>query len=719
MSRTEGKERTAEKVKELKAKEKAFAKELQHRRSLNPAHSIGLKLFIAIFSSIFIIVLAVGLFSYLQSNQIIHDKVEEASRQTLTQTADKLEMGLDMYETESMKIIADSEMASLLAQWKASADKTESTSTYDQLTTMQTIGKKLSAIQLANSTITGIHILPINNLLPISTGSFGGGNDRNDYQNEDWFKKTVSAGGRVVWLDVKEKGYSNTSPNPVVGMARQLTITSTGDRNQVLLFEIPVSALGKTLVNMNLGNSSKTMIISGSGMVIYSADPAQVGKAAPIKLDGKLVDDSVSKAKSQTMTVGGEQNMIVFKKLQNGWTLVSTVPLSEMLSDTVAIRNIMWISLIAAMLVAIGVGIGVANMVGKPLRMIRNLIQRAELGDLTVSVEGRPRRDEIGQLGKSFNQMMGQITRLVEQTNKSASQVLTTSSELLNAAKQTMTSAKEIAVATEEIANGASSLAIEAERGNNLTHDISDKMKQAVDTNTHMGLVASNIKESSEQGMTYMNELTEKTGSTEEKVGTMVEKVGKLKDSTASIRKILDLLGNMTKQTNILSLNATIEAARAGVAGKGFMVVADEIRKLAEQSKENIGMVAGITETIQGEIDETVNVLQEAYPMFQDQIQSVKETSEIFMSVNRHMTSFVNQLGEVTESIRVLEANQRELTETIGNVSSVSEESSATSEEVASLSNEQLSVSQGLTKLAQDLNSLSEELKESLSKFKI
>ncbi|WP_438434420.1 cache domain-containing protein, partial [Gorillibacterium sp. sgz500922] len=484
MSQKEEKKRGAEKVKELKAKEKALTKGVKDKMSLNPARSVGVKLFLAFFSAIFIIVLAVGLFSYAQSKKIIQDKVDQANRQTITQVADKLELGLGMYESESMKIIADTDMASLLSQWKSAGEKGDNDSAYTQLTTVQAIGKKLSSIVLANNTISSIHILPMSDLLPISTGSFGGAAGKGDYQSEDWFKRTLDAGGRVVWLDAKEKGYSNMSPNPAVGMARQLTITSTGDREQVLIFEIPVSALGSYLSNINFGESSHTLIVSDSGNVVYSADPAQIGKAAAVKLDANLLEGSTEAAGSKTMTVDGKQQLVVFKKMaDNGWSIISTVPVSEMLKDTKAIRNIMWLSVLAAVLVAIGVGFLVANMIGKPLRVMRTLMHQAEQGDLTVAVKGRPRADEIGQLGKSFNQMMGQITSLVDQTNKSASQVLSTAGELLNAAKQTTTSAKEIAVATEEIANGASSLAVEAERGNNLTHDIGDKMKQAVTTN--------------------------------------------------------------------------------------------------------------------------------------------------------------------------------------------------------------------------------------------
>lgn len=149
------------------------------------------------------------------------------------------------------------------------------------------------------------------------------------------------------------------------------------------------------------------------------------------------------------------------------------------------------------------------------------------------------------------------------------------------------------------------------------------------------------------------------------------------------------------------------------------MVVADEIRKLADQSKESIDVVGDITETIQREIDETVQVLSEAYPIFQEQTRSVKEADTIFHSVQQQMGEFIQHLDEVTSSVQQLEEAQTVLSEAMSNVSAVSQESSATSEEVASLTTEQLKVSDGLVQLSSQLESLSKSLQESLSKFTV
>ena len=313
--------------------------------------------------------------------------------------------------------------------------------------------------------------------------------------------------------------------------------------------------------------------------------------------------------------------------------------------------------------------------------------------------------------------MMDNITELVKHTSQSAQDVLNTASELSNASKKTGISAREIAIATEEIANGATNLAVEAERGNDLTITIGSKMRNVIESNVEMGGAASEVEKASQHGITHMTVLTDKTNLTEDMVRSLVQKVNALKESTNSIRKILEVLNNMTKQTNILSLNATIEASRAGAAGKGFMVVADEIRKLADQSRQSIDIVGQITDQISGEIGETVNVLSTAYPIFQEQIGSVKEASEIFWTVQGQMTGFIQQLSQATDSIQELDQSQAILAEAMSSVSAVAEEASATSEEVASLSNEQLTVSGNLIDLSNKLEEVSTRLKETLSRF--
>jgi methyl-accepting chemotaxis protein len=148
------------------------------------------------------------------------------------------------------------------------------------------------------------------------------------------------------------------------------------------------------------------------------------------------------------------------------------------------------------------------------------------------------------------------------------------------------------------------------------------------------------------------------------------------------------------------------------------MVVADEIRKLADQSRESIDVVASITESIQSEIEATVGVLGEAYPIFQEQIESVKEANQIFLSVQAQMNAFTAHLETVNDSVAQLGQTQSVLSEAMSNVSAVAQQSSATSEEVASLSNEQLNISENLVTLSNELEKVSNHLKETLSHFR-
>lgn len=678
----------------------------------NPVKSVGMKLFTIIFCSIIACVLSVGLMSYSKAKSIIENKVSNASFQTVNQVANNMDVIYKTYEDLSLQILIDKDFHDIVRTMLDSTDD------YAKFEASRKLSDKMQNYVMGNNTISGMILLPINPKLAVVTSGSASASSAEKLMQTDWFKQTVEMAGKTNWIPPQPEGLAGSADTSTIGLSRVIKDSTSNESSYVLLMEIQLKMLSERYSDVVLGEDSEISIIDASGNYIASADSAMIGKPASVVLPTE--GEKALQGSNKVTTTSGKEVLAAYKTFATmNWKLVGTVPVKELVKDAKAIQNMTWIMVFIAALLAIAIGILVIQTIAQPLVKLRNLMNEGASGNLTVRSVMKKRQDEIGELGVSFNQMMTQISELAVQTTRSAEDVLATATDLSEASKKTALSAKEIAVATEEIAGGATSLAVEAERGTDLTGNIDVMMKKVIEANQQMVRSATEVEKASEQGTTYMSVLIQKTGMTEEMTRSMVEKVDALKESTGSIVKILDVLNNLTKQTNILSLNATIEAARAGAAGKGFMVVADEIRKLADQSRQSIDVVGQITEKIRREIDETVRVLSDAYPLFQEQIGSVKEANQIFLTVQGQMGQFAETLDLVTDSIGQLDQSQAVLAEAMTNVSAVAEESSATSEEVASLSSEQLSISDGMVRLSEKLDTVSRELKKSLSQFKI
>jgi len=686
-------------------------KETRHKeasKSMNPLKSVVVKLFAYIIGGILACVLTMGILAYNESKNIIENKVSESSQQTITQLGVNLDNIMQVYEDVTLQLLVDSQYHELVSNYV-----NPSLGEYERFSATRELTTKLQSLIYGNDDIAGVALIPIDGKSSIISAGNSQAGKIETLMTEPWIETVKEQSGRTVWLDSRNTSYSTNTSSPSFAIARVIKNTNSNVANYILFIEIPTRVIADELSKISLGDNSGIYIVNGDNQFMIHKDAASVATTAPFALDG-----TVSNAVTQEIADVGEVLLIHQKLETTGWYVVSDIPVEELVKDTQVIGRLTITLSIAAAIIAILISIVVAFTIGRPLVKLRDLMQEGAKGNLTVRSSSKKRGDEIGQLSESFNVMMEQITNLATQTKISADAVLNTAATLTEASKKTALSAKAIAVATEEIANGSTSLAVEAERGNDITMAINEQMKQVLSSNEEMVQSAYEVEQASGQGTAYMAELIEKTGKTEVMTREMVTKVDSLKDSTTSIVKILDVLNAVTKQTNILSLNATIEASRAGNAGKGFMVVANEIRSLADQSTQSIDVVAQITGRIQNEIVETVEVLSRAYPMFQEQIHSVKEANHIFENVQGQMSRLIRKLEEVMQSVQKLEASQHVLNEAMSNVSAVAEESSATSQEVASLSVEQLSVSDNLVLLSTELGQVSEALKQTLAQFK-
>ncbi len=343
----------------------------------------------------------------------------------------------------------------------------------------------------------------------------------------------------------------------------------------------------------------------------------------------------------------------------------------------------------------------------------------AQNGDLTARSDLGNRDDEIGLVANSFNKMLGNISEMMWKTRDSANKVLQAAIELSEVSKIQSESAKEVAVASEEISSGAANLTHEAENGSGLAMKINEEVENVYNNNTEMENSAKEVLAGSNEGIDKMNELVAQTKHGEQMTSALINKTDTLKASTNQISEVMEILTNIAQQTNLLSLNAAIEAARAGEAGKGFAVVADEIRKLSAQSKESIDTVGKITLAIVNEVNDTLQVLEEANPVFKEQVVKAQETDVILNKVGTYMNEFMSKIEHVSNSIRQLQESQDVLSSTVQQVSATAEESSAISEEVSASTEEQLKVSDSLVTTSNELKRLSEELQGILGNFKI
>ncbi|WP_238996633.1 methyl-accepting chemotaxis protein [Paenibacillus pinistramenti] len=688
--------------------------------SFMKVHSIGVKLFAILFAAMVLLSAVLGAVSYNTAKGIIKDQVSSSSVQAVSQAADKLDFLFAEYETSSRQMAVDQ---TLKADLETVSLPDGQVGTVEKTAAENRIKQKLDALAGSDDRLAGVRLVSVQK----GTGyqSTGMASSRSDDETKTRLKAIDAGGGQPVWFPAMVKGFFNNSTVPVYAMGRELKNLQKPEAAYYLLYEFKASSLDTILSGLSIGDNSETRLLSEDGQITYAADTKLLATASDIKPDTASEAKSETAGKDSAQQGGfftaedkeGTSQWVVYKPLStNGWTLIGFAPEKGFLSAANRMLVVTFGIILGAVIVAVLVGLYVARLVRKPLVQLNDLMEEAERGNLQVRTEFKS-RDEIGMLGKGFNQMMDRISGLVGEANNSAAGVLNTSEELAHAARRTSETAGEVANVTREIALGAAGMAAEAENGEQVVETIGAGMQRMNEANRMMEEAARRVSGISGDGSGYMKELVEKTEAASSMAGELSQTSDKLRHNTELIRTILAPMAEMTRQTQILSLNASIEAARAGDSGRGFRVIAEEIRKLSEQSEASIGHVARMIDEISGDTEETAGVVGRISPVFAIQLDSVKEAADIFGRVASEMNLFLDQIQVSGAALGDLTEAQATLQRSMLSVASAVQQTSAATEEAASMSAMQFKVSEQLVGLSARLEELAGSMKKALTHF--
>jgi len=364
-------------------------------------------------------------------------------------------------------------------------------------------------------------------------------------------------------------------------------------------------------------------------------------------------------------------------------------------------------------------GMFITKMITKPLHSMVLICQELATGDFRDKPRKLIRKDEIGQLADALVNMRDNLRTVFKQVNDSAEQVAASSEELTASAEQSAQAANQVAESISEVANGAEKQVHAINETSAVVEQMSAGIQQvATNTNLVAGRSAQAAETAKEGGKSVEKAVNQMT-KIEQTVNNSSQVVATLGARSQEIGQIVDTISGIAGQTNLLALNAAIEAARAGEQGRGFAVVADEVRKLAEQSHDAAKKISTLIKEIQGDTDKAVVAMSEGTREVKIGTEVVTTAGQAFGEIAILVTEVSNQVKEISAAIQQMASGSQQIVSSVKEIDGLSKTAASEAQTVSAATEEQSASMEEIASSSQALANLAMDLREAVSKFQI
>lgn len=354
-----------------------------------------------------------------------------------------------------------------------------------------------------------------------------------------------------------------------------------------------------------------------------------------------------------------------------------------------------------------------ARGISRPIITLTERLQQMTNGDLSGPPLKIQSKDEVGQLMAATNTMADILNRLLQHIQTVSNDVATQSEELLQSTTEVKTGTEQIVNTMTEIAGGTEELASHTTAIATSMNDFAGKVTAVHQSNKDVQHYSQDVKALAKEGRDLMSSSTKQMGAIQRIVKDAVDQVDGLSKQTQEISKLVTVIQSIASQTNLLALNAAIEAARAGEQGKGFAVVADEVRKLAEQVSFSVGDITNIVRNIQDDSNRVTASLEQGYGEVEKGTMQITTTNATFHHIADAIEAIATNIEQTSSELDDVVHNTDTINKSVDEMAAISEQSaagiqetSATIEQAASSMEEIKHSSEYLAEMAEQLNSL-------------
>lgn len=402
----------------------------------------------------------------------------------------------------------------------------------------------------------------------------------------------------------------------------------------------------------------------------------------------------------------------------NDWVLLVSEAKDIALVSISQLRLYLMIVAVVILLVLLLSATLVSRHLSLPLLNLKTVALKIAEGKLNepISIKGDI---EIQDLAFAMETMVTNLRETLKQTEAASARVQVQSEYLGKSSQELQSGSEQIASTMQEIAAGAESQACASTEMAHSSQQLAANLQIVQQRSTILHQTANQVEGLASAGLKQMNQTFNQIGKVNSDVKQAVHQITTLNEKTIEVAKLTDIINSITEQTNLLALNAAIESARAGEAGRGFTVVANEIRKLAEQVSRSAIDISKVIKAMQKESTALESVLYLTAQQTNQGMTDVKDTKIFFDDITAEISAMNQSISDVTASIGNIKENGHKLNTGMNQIATTAEESSAGIEEIAASTQQQRNVIDNLNQQASELAQLSSHLQSMVHKFSL